>query len=73
MSEKHLARMAYVYIRQSTLQQVVRNPESQVNQRQMVGRAIGLGWSAERIEVKTKIKGRSGSDSAKSGADSSGW
>ena len=48
VSEKHLARMAYVYIRQSTLQQVVRNPESQVNQRQMVGRAIGLGWSAAR-------------------------
>lgn len=64
VSEKHLARMAYVYIRQSTLQQVVRNPESQVNQRQMVGRAIGLGWSAERIEVIDEDQGRSGSDSA---------
>ncbi len=65
VTEKHLERMAYVYIRQSTLQQVTRNPESQVTQRQMVARAAALGWPAERIEVIDEDQGLSGSESAR--------
>jgi DNA invertase Pin-like site-specific DNA recombinase len=61
---EHQSRKAYVYIRQSTLQQVAHNQESQVNQRQMVQRAIELGWSREQIEVIDEDQGLSGSESA---------
>jgi DNA invertase Pin-like site-specific DNA recombinase len=56
----HLRRQAYVYIRQSTLQQVMHNRESQVNQGHMVDRALGLGWAAERIAVIDEDQGQSG-------------
>jgi DNA invertase Pin-like site-specific DNA recombinase len=61
---EHQKRKAYVYIRQSTLQQVAHNQESQVNQRQMVERARELGWSREQIEVIDEDQGLSGSESA---------
>jgi DNA invertase Pin-like site-specific DNA recombinase len=63
VTDSHLRRKAYVYIRQSTLQQVSRNQESQVNQRQMVARAAELGWPAEEIEVIDEDQGLSGSES----------
>lgn len=47
----HLARKAVVYVRQSTIQQVRTNLESQLLQRDMRERAIQLGWPAERVEV----------------------
>ena len=41
----HLARRAYVYIRQSTLDQVQNNRESQRRQYALVDRARELGWA----------------------------
>lgn len=41
----HLARSAYVYVRQSTAEQVQHNLESQRRQLALVGRARQLGWS----------------------------
>jgi DNA invertase Pin-like site-specific DNA recombinase len=56
----HLAKLAYVYIRQSSLGQVVHHRESTDMQYQLVERAIGLGWPADRIEVIDEDLGKSG-------------
>lgn len=45
----HLARDAYLYIRQSTLRQVNENGESTRRQYALRERAVALGWPAERI------------------------
>lgn len=55
----HLARRAYVYIRQSTLDQVHNNRESQRRQYGLADRARELGW--QDIEVIDDDLGRSGS------------
>ena len=41
----HLALSAYVYIRQSSMNQVIKHQESQRLQYQLVERAKELGWS----------------------------
>ena len=56
----HLDRLAVVYIRQSTPQQVVENRESTDRQYALVSRAIDLGWSPERILVVDEDQGKSG-------------
>ena len=40
----HLARSAYIYIRQSTADQLANNPESRRRQYALKGRAETLGW-----------------------------
>src|SRR5438034_4148678 len=47
----HLARTAYLYIRQSTLRQVLENTESTQRQYALKRRAVTLGWPEERIIV----------------------
>lgn len=56
----HLSKQAYVYIRQSTVKQVVENKASQENQRRMVERAVELGWPSGRIQVIDEDQGLSG-------------
>ena len=56
----HLQRLAYIYIRQSTLKQVKENLGSQAYQYQLVERAQALGWPRERIRVIDDDQGRSG-------------
>jgi len=51
VSAEHLARTAYLYVRQSTLRQVVHNTESTERQYALRQRAIQLGWPAEQIVV----------------------
>jgi hypothetical protein len=46
-----LSRDAYLYIRQSTLYQVINNTESTARQYDLQGRALALGWPAGRIHV----------------------
>ena len=46
---EHLKRDAYLYVRQSTLHQVVENTESTERQYALRARAIQLGWPAERV------------------------
>lgn len=58
---RHRDRLAIVYIRQSTLQQVGHNQESTRLQYGLVDRARQLGWAAERIVVIDDDLGRSGS------------
>jgi DNA invertase Pin-like site-specific DNA recombinase len=47
----HLARLAYLYVRQSTLRQVVENTESTKRQYALRERAVALGWDRERIVI----------------------
>jgi len=47
----HLARLAAVYIRQSSLGQVKNNPESYRVQKGLVTRAEQLGWSEKQIQT----------------------
>ena len=59
-----LRRDAYLYIRQSTLYQVASNTESTARQYDLRGRAIALGWSADRIHVTGTGQGHSGASAA---------
>ena len=45
---EHLARCAYVYIRQSTADQLAHNQESQRRQYGLANRARQLGWASSR-------------------------
>ncbi len=56
----HRAKMAYVYIRQSSLMQVTRHAESTDLQYALVERAIKLGWPRERVELIDEDLGKSG-------------
>lgn len=55
----HLERLAYVYIRQSSLRQVAENLESQDLQYALVRRAQALGWPESRIVVIDDDLGKS--------------
>jgi DNA invertase Pin-like site-specific DNA recombinase len=57
----HLDRLAIVYVRQSTAQQVAENRESTDRQYALVNRAIELGWPPDRILVIDDDQGKSGS------------
>ena len=56
----HRDRLAIVYVRQSTLQQVQRHQESTRLQYALTDRAHALGWSEQRIEVIDEDLGKSG-------------
>jgi DNA invertase Pin-like site-specific DNA recombinase len=56
----HLARAAYLYVRQSTLRQVLTNTESATRQYALRQRAVALGWPAEQIVVIDTDQGQSG-------------
>ncbi len=60
----HLAKWAYVYIRQSSVGQVLHHRESTDLQYQLVARATALGWPAERITVIDEDLGKSGASAA---------
>lgn len=59
-----LARLAYVYVRQSSLGQVLRHRESTDLQYQLVERAEHLGWPRDRIEIIDEDLGKSGASAA---------
>ena len=57
---EHLRKNAYLYIRQSTLHQVLENTESTRRQYELRQRAVVLGWPEERIVVIDSDLGQSG-------------
>jgi DNA invertase Pin-like site-specific DNA recombinase/uncharacterized protein YndB with AHSA1/START domain len=59
----HTRRAAFVYIRQSSTQQVENNRESTARQYALVERACELGWSREQVIVVDQDLGLSGSGS----------
>jgi DNA invertase Pin-like site-specific DNA recombinase/predicted DNA-binding transcriptional regulator AlpA len=60
----HLARNAYVYIRQSTASQVENNRESTARQYALEKRALQLGWPSRQIVLIDEDLAQSGADSA---------
>src|ERR1700739_2677964 len=65
VKSEHLARSAYVYIRQSTADQLTHNHESQRRQYGLANRASQLGWA--RVEIIDDDLGRSGGGTARPG------
>ncbi len=56
----HLARQAYVYVRQSTLRQVLHNAESTERQYALAQRACALGWQEAQVITIDEDQGQSG-------------
>jgi DNA invertase Pin-like site-specific DNA recombinase len=56
----HLRRDAFLYVRQSTLHQVMQNTESTQRQYALQQRAVALGWPVERVHVIDCDLGHSG-------------
>jgi DNA invertase Pin-like site-specific DNA recombinase len=65
IATEHLARDAFVYVRQSTADQVHNNPESRRRQYALADRARALGWGV--VEVIDDDLGRSGSGVSRPG------
>jgi DNA invertase Pin-like site-specific DNA recombinase len=61
----HRAKLAYVYVRQSSLNQVRQHQESTQLQYRLADRAIALGWPHERVQVIDKDLGKSGAGAIK--------
>jgi len=60
ITRDHLQRRAYLYVRQSTLQQVRRHQESTKRQYALRRRAEELGWPSGRIVIIDSDLGQSG-------------
>jgi DNA invertase Pin-like site-specific DNA recombinase len=65
ITPEHLARSAFIYIRQSTTYQVINNLESQRRQYGLVDRARQLGWAD--VQLVDDDLGRSGGGTARPG------
>jgi DNA invertase Pin-like site-specific DNA recombinase len=60
----HLERAAYLYVRQSSMKQVIENVESTKRQYALRARATALGWSDDRVIVIDSDQGESGASAA---------
>src|SRR5947209_383680 len=60
ITARHVQRQAKLYVRQSTLHQVMENTESTARQYALRERAIALGWQPERVVVIDQDLGQSG-------------
>ena len=60
----HLERGAYLYVRQSSMRQVIENVESTKRQYALRGRAVALGWRDDQIIVIDNDQGESGASAA---------
>jgi hypothetical protein len=64
ISEQHLNRTAYVYVRQSTLAQVRHHQESTERQYALQQKAVQLGWREPSVQVLDRDLGKSGAQMA---------
>src|SRR5437588_12955686 len=60
LSDRHLSKLAIVYVRQSSTQQIFDHQESRARQYALADYAATLGWPRERIVVIDDDQGRSG-------------
>jgi DNA invertase Pin-like site-specific DNA recombinase len=60
----HLSRTAILYVRQSSLKQVIHNTESAIRHYGLRGKAVALGWAADQITVTGTGQGHSGASAA---------
>ena len=67
VTSSHLERDAWLYVRQSTLRQVMENTESTERQYALRERAVALGWPIERIHVIDEDLGESGASQKREG------
>ncbi|MBN2404972.1 MAG: recombinase family protein [Coriobacteriia bacterium] len=65
VTPSHLRRLAYIYVRQSTLTQMERNRESTARQYRLAGRATELGWAVDQVRTIDEDQGLSGSGTAR--------
>lgn len=61
----HLQKIAYVYLRQSTMKQVMHHQESTERQYALTNRAQMLGWPKEKVLILDEDLGLSGTSSIK--------
>ena len=59
VTTSHRAKLAYLYVRQSSLSQVAHHAESTEMQYRLMDRAIALGWPRERIRIVDEDLGKS--------------
>lgn len=64
ITTEHRAKLAYIYIRQSSLAQVNHHSESTDLQYQLVSRAARLGWPQQRVKVIDEDLGKSGASAS---------
>jgi DNA invertase Pin-like site-specific DNA recombinase len=64
IEREHLDRLAYVYVRQSSLHQVQFNTASTARQYNLIERAKQLGWPDEKIIMVDQDQGQSGASLA---------
>jgi len=67
ITTQHLSRLAYLYVRQSTLRQVFENTESTQRQYGLRDRAVALGWPPDRVVVIDSDLGQSGASADREG------
>lgn len=67
VTSQHLKRNAYLYVRQSTLRQVLENTESTKRQYALREKAVALGWPMERVIVIDADLGQSAATSDREG------
>lgn len=67
VTASHLKREAYLYVRQSSLRQVIENTESTKRQYALRERAVALGWPGDRVVVIDSDLGQSGAISDREG------
>lgn len=63
----HLKRSACLYIRQSTIKQVLENTESTKRQYALRQKAVALGWPIERVMIIDSDLGQSGTSADRAG------
>ena len=61
---RHLAKQAFIYVRQSSPGQVQRHPESARRQYALAQRAQRLGWPADQVVIIDEDQGKSAAGSA---------
>ena len=61
ITDEQLQRLAVVYVRQSTQQQVLEHRESTARQYALADRAVMLGWPRSAVDVIDEDQGQSGS------------
>jgi DNA invertase Pin-like site-specific DNA recombinase len=64
VTASHLSRGAYLYVRQSTLKQVLNNTESATRQYALRQKAAALGWPASQVITIDTDQGHSGASAA---------
>jgi DNA invertase Pin-like site-specific DNA recombinase len=64
VTASHLGRKAYLYVRQSSMQQVFENTESTERQYALKQRAVAMGWRLEDVVIIDRDQGHSGASAA---------